>query len=84
MSICVEGLIEISNPGASGSLFYLTEDEMFIIKTVDHSEAGFLLKLLPQYYMNIVQNPRTLLPKFFGRSVSQQDTAFLYMAIVSV
>ncbi|GAU91082.1 hypothetical protein RvY_03404 [Ramazzottius varieornatus] len=66
MSICVEGLIEISNPGASGSLFYLTEDEMFIIKTVDHSEAGFLLKLLPQYYMNIVQNPRTLLPKFFG------------------
>ncbi|OWA54144.1 Phosphatidylinositol 4-phosphate 5-kinase type-1 alpha [Hypsibius exemplaris] len=66
MSICLEPLIEISNPGASGSLFYLTEDEMFILKTVEHSEAEFLLKLLPQYYMNIVQNPRTLLPKFFG------------------
>ena len=70
MSICLEPLIEISNPGASGSLFYLTEDEMFIIKTVDHSEANFLLKLLPQYYMNIVQNPRTLLPKYFGTVVS--------------
>jgi 1-phosphatidylinositol-4-phosphate 5-kinase len=66
MSICREPLIEISNPGASGSLFYLTEDEMFILKTIEHSEAEFLLKLLPQYYMNIVQNPRTLLPKFFG------------------
>ncbi|XP_055332903.1 phosphatidylinositol 4-phosphate 5-kinase type-1 alpha-like [Paramacrobiotus metropolitanus] len=66
MSLCTEPLIEISNPGASGSLFYLSEDEMFILKTVEHSEAEFLLKLLPQYYMNIVQNPRTLLPKFFG------------------
>ena len=66
MSICLEPLIEISNPGASGSLFYLTEDEMFIIKTVANNEAEYLLKLLPQYYMNIVQNPRTLLPKFFG------------------
>lgn len=66
MSLCLEPLIEISNPGASGSLFYLSEDEMFILKTVEHSEAEFLLKLLPQYYMNIVQNPRTLLPKFFG------------------
>uniref|UniRef100_A0A8C9TC47 Phosphatidylinositol-4-phosphate 5-kinase, type I, beta b n=1 Tax=Scleropages formosus TaxID=113540 RepID=A0A8C9TC47_SCLFO len=65
-SICNEPLIELSNPGASGSLFYLTSDDEFIIKTVQHKEAEFLQKLLPGYYMNLNQNPRTLLPKFYG------------------
>lgn len=50
-SICNEPLIELSNPGASGSLFYLTSDDEFIIKTVQHKEAEFLQKLLPGYYM---------------------------------
>ncbi|XP_013927382.1 PREDICTED: phosphatidylinositol 4-phosphate 5-kinase type-1 gamma isoform X2 [Thamnophis sirtalis] len=31
-----------------------------------HKEAEFLQKLLPGYYMNLNQNPRTLLPKFYG------------------
>ncbi|XP_028658157.1 phosphatidylinositol 4-phosphate 5-kinase type-1 beta-like isoform X1 [Erpetoichthys calabaricus] len=65
-SVCNEPLIELSNPGASGSLFYVTSDDEFIIKTVQHKEAEFLQKLLPGYYMNLNQNPRTLLPKFYG------------------
>ncbi|XP_033959480.1 phosphatidylinositol 4-phosphate 5-kinase type-1 gamma-like isoform X1 [Pseudochaenichthys georgianus] len=65
-SICNEPLIELTNPGASGSIFYVTRDDEFIIKTVQHKEAEFLQKLLPGYYMNLNQNPRTLLPKFFG------------------
>ncbi|XP_066968063.1 phosphatidylinositol 4-phosphate 5-kinase type-1 alpha-like isoform X25 [Macrobrachium rosenbergii] len=66
VSLCTEPLRELSNPGASGSIFYLTSDDEFIIKTVQHKEAEFLQKLLPGYYMNLNQNPRTLLPKFFG------------------
>jgi len=50
-SLCNEPLIEQSNPGASGSVFYLTRDDEFIIKTVMHKEAEFLQKLLPGYYM---------------------------------
>ncbi|KAM3867551.1 phosphatidylinositol 4-phosphate 5-kinase type-1 beta [Diretmus argenteus] len=65
-SLVNEPLIELSNPGASGSLFYLTSDDEFIIKTVQHKEAKFLQRLLPGYYMNLNQNPRTLLPKFYG------------------
>ncbi|XP_028328355.1 phosphatidylinositol 4-phosphate 5-kinase type-1 gamma-like isoform X2 [Gouania willdenowi] len=65
-SVCNEALIELTNPGASGSIFYVTRDDEFIIKTVQHKEAEFLQKLLPGYYMNLNQNPRTLLPKFFG------------------
>ena len=50
-SLCNEPLIELSNPGASGSIFYVTRDDEFIIKTVQHKEAEFLQKLLPGYYM---------------------------------
>uniref|UniRef100_A0A803STR3 Phosphatidylinositol-4-phosphate 5-kinase type 1 alpha n=1 Tax=Anolis carolinensis TaxID=28377 RepID=A0A803STR3_ANOCA len=65
-SLCSEPLIELSNSGASGSIFYVSSDDEFIIKTVQHKEAEFLQKLLPGYYMNLNQNPRTLLPKFYG------------------
>uniref|UniRef100_A0A8C5GDU7 Phosphatidylinositol-4-phosphate 5-kinase, type I, alpha, b n=1 Tax=Gouania willdenowi TaxID=441366 RepID=A0A8C5GDU7_GOUWI len=65
-SLCNEPLIELSNPGASGSIFYVSSDDEFIIKTVQHKEAEFLQKLLPGYFMNINQNKRTLLPKFYG------------------
>lgn len=50
-SLVNEPLIELVNPGASGSLFYLTSDDEFIIKTVQHKEAKFLQRLLPGYYM---------------------------------
>lgn len=50
-SLCNEPLIELSNPGASGSIFYVSSDDEFIIKTVQHKEAEFLQKLLPGYFM---------------------------------
>ena len=51
LSLCNEPLVELSNPGASGSVFYLSNDDNFIIKTVQLKEAEFLLKLLPGYYL---------------------------------
>lgn len=54
MSLTSESLRELSNPGASGSMFFLSHDDEFIIKTVMHKEAEFLLKLLPGYYMVII------------------------------
>lgn len=50
-SLCSEPLIELSNSGASGSLFYVSRDDEYIIKTVQHKEAEFLQKLLPGYFM---------------------------------
>lgn len=65
-SLCDQDLKELSNPGASGSIFYISADDVYIIKTVSKKEARFMLGLLPGYYMNLTQNPFTLLPKFFG------------------
>lgn len=66
LSTRVQPLQEVSNPGASGSILYFTDDDAFVIKTIQHRESKFLLTLLPGYYMNLNQNRCTLLPKFFG------------------
>lgn len=49
MSICGgDGLRELSSPGKSGSIFYLSQDERFVIKTLKKSElkVGFKAYLL--------------------------------------
>ncbi|KAL2097120.1 hypothetical protein ACEWY4_006327 [Coilia grayii] len=65
-SLCDKALIELSNSGASGSLFYLSSDDKFILKTVQCREAEFLQRLLPGYYNTLLRNRHTLLPKFYG------------------
>jgi len=83
ISICNESLRELSNPGASGSIFYLTLDDEFILKTVSLKEAEFLQKLLPGYYMNLQQNPRTLLPKFFGMFCYQANQKNIRLIVMN-
>ncbi|XP_031346556.1 phosphatidylinositol 4-phosphate 5-kinase type-1 alpha-like isoform X15 [Photinus pyralis] len=83
MSMCSCPLRELSNPGASGSIFYLTDDDEFIIKTVQHKEGEFLQKLLAGYYMNLNQNPRTLLPKFFGLYCYQCNSKNIRLVIMN-
>ena len=51
LALCNQPMRELSNPGASGSLFYVSADDEFIIKTVQKKEAKFLQKLLPGYYL---------------------------------
>ncbi|XP_055065559.1 phosphatidylinositol 4-phosphate 5-kinase type-1 alpha isoform X1 [Misgurnus anguillicaudatus] len=82
-SLCNDPLIELSNPGASGSIFYVTSDDEFIIKTVQHKEAEFLQKLLPGYFMNLNQNKRTLLPKFYGLYCVQAGGKNIRMVVMN-
>ena len=65
-SLCSCPMIELSNSGASGSIFYKTKDDNFICKTVFKKEAVYLQKILAGYWINFKQNPETYLPKFFG------------------
>ncbi|MBA0614349.1 hypothetical protein Godav_014655 [Gossypium davidsonii] len=67
MSICGDdGLTEISSPGKSGSIFYLSLDDRFVIKTLKKSELKVLLKMLPKYYNHVKEHENTLITKFFG------------------
>ncbi|XP_075223264.1 phosphatidylinositol 4-phosphate 5-kinase type-1 alpha-like isoform X2 [Lycorma delicatula] len=74
LSLCKKPLKELPNSGASGSIFYLADDDKFIIKTTQRKECLFLQNLLPGYYLNLHQNPKTLLPKFFGLYCYRCDT----------
>ncbi|XP_021910888.1 phosphatidylinositol 4-phosphate 5-kinase 7-like isoform X2 [Carica papaya] len=67
MSICGDdGLRELSSPGKSGSIFYLSHDDRFVIKTLKRSELKALLKMLPSYYRHVGKHENTLITKFFG------------------
>ncbi|RLN19848.1 phosphatidylinositol 4-phosphate 5-kinase 1-like [Panicum miliaceum] len=67
MSVCGDdSLKELSSPGKSGSIFYLSQDERFVIKTLRKTELKILLKMLPKYYNHVRAYDNTLITNFFG------------------
>ncbi|XP_047342383.1 phosphatidylinositol 4-phosphate 5-kinase 1-like [Impatiens glandulifera] len=66
-AICGNGALrELSSPGKSGSFFYLTQDDRFMIKTIKKSELKVLIKMLPNYYHHVCCHKNSLVTKFFG------------------
>ncbi|KAE8721907.1 Phosphatidylinositol 4-phosphate 5-kinase 9 [Hibiscus syriacus] len=56
MSICGnDALRELSSPGKSGSIFFLSQDDRFMIKTLRKSEVKVLLRMLPNYHHHVRQ-----------------------------
>ncbi|KAE9585431.1 hypothetical protein Lal_00018020 [Lupinus albus] len=67
MSICGnDTLRELSSPGKSGSVFFLSQDDRFMIKTLRRSEVKVLLRMLPDYHHHVKSYENTLITKFFG------------------
>jgi 1-phosphatidylinositol-4-phosphate 5-kinase len=67
LSLCGDqALRELSSPGKSGSVFYISHDDQFIIKTMRKSEMVRLKSWLHVYYQHVHDYPETLLPKFYG------------------
>ncbi|KAG5227712.1 phosphatidylinositol-4-phosphate kinase family protein [Salix suchowensis] len=55
-----------SHPGKSGSFFYLTNDDRYMIKTIKKAEVKVLLRMLPAYYNHVRSSENTLVTKFYG------------------
>lgn len=67
LSICGNsGLRELSSPGKSGSVFYVSNDDRFMIKTMRKAEVKVLLGMLPNYFDHVQRYENTLITKFFG------------------
>ncbi|XP_077224341.1 phosphatidylinositol 4-phosphate 5-kinase 1-like [Tasmannia lanceolata] len=84
LAICGnDALRELSSPGKSGSFFYLTQDDRFMIKTVKKSEVKVLLRMLPSYYEHVYRYENSLVTKFFGvhcvKPVGGQKVRFIVM-----
>ncbi|KAJ1293968.1 hypothetical protein BS78_01G110700 [Paspalum vaginatum] len=67
LAICGnDALRELSSPGKSGSFFYLTQDDRFMIKTVKKSEVKLLIRMLNSYYQHVDRYKNSLITRFFG------------------
>lgn len=64
---CSESRVrELPTPGKSGALFYITDDENYFMKTIQHIEEKMLVSMLPSYYKHICDNPKTFLTKYMA------------------
>ncbi|KAG4154675.1 hypothetical protein ERO13_D03G067500v2 [Gossypium hirsutum] len=67
ISICGNGALrELSSPGKSGSFFYLTEDDRYMIKTMKKSEVKVFIRMLFAYYNHVRSFENTLVIKYYG------------------
>eukprot|EP00271_Cylindrocystis_brebissonii_P022745 TRINITY_DN8872_c0_g2_i1.p1 TRINITY_DN8872_c0_g2~~TRINITY_DN8872_c0_g2_i1.p1 ORF type:complete len:1129 (-),score=236.74 TRINITY_DN8872_c0_g2_i1:716-3769(-) len=68
VSLCGnDALRELSSPGKSGSVFYLSHDDVFLIKTMRRTEMKVLLRMLPAYYDHMKEHAgSSLLTRFYG------------------
>lgn len=63
ISICgSDALRELSSPGKSGSVFFLSQDDRFMIKTLRKSEVQVFVSILMVLEVSLRQ---CLLPNFF-------------------
>ncbi|KAE9615253.1 putative 1-phosphatidylinositol-4-phosphate 5-kinase [Lupinus albus] len=78
-----DALRELSSPGKSGSIFYLTQDDKLMIKTVKKSEVKVLIRMLRSYYQHMSQFENSLLTKFYGahcvKPIGGQKIRFIVM-----
>ncbi|XP_015876233.2 phosphatidylinositol 4-phosphate 5-kinase 6 isoform X1 [Ziziphus jujuba] len=86
LSICGnDALRELSSPGKSGSFFYLTNDDRYMIKTMKKAEVKVFIRMLPAYYNHVRSFENTLVTKFYGLhcvklpGTSQKKVRFVIM-----
>ena len=67
MSLCGDfNFIEFISNSKSGQFFFYSHDGRFMIKTQTAAESKFLRRIMPHYYQYVMQNPNTLMTRFYG------------------
>eukprot|EP00123_Amoebidium_parasiticum_P013297 comp21883_c0_seq1/m.31324 comp21883_c0_seq1/g.31324 ORF comp21883_c0_seq1/g.31324 comp21883_c0_seq1/m.31324 type:complete len:627 (-) comp21883_c0_seq1:472-2352(-) len=61
-----EKLVAKEGAGRSGSLFLLSDDNRYMLKTIPHDEVLTFLEVLPAYYQHLTDHPESLIMKVFG------------------
>ncbi|KAJ9521064.1 hypothetical protein QJQ45_022785 [Haematococcus lacustris] len=61
-----QALRQLNSPGKSGCLFFLSDDEQYIIKTMRKSEIKTLMAMLPEYYHHMERSKESLVTRFYG------------------
>ena len=61
-----QALRQMGSPGKSGSVFFMSHDDRYIIKTMRKDEQKKLQAMLPDYYEHVHRYPNSLLTRFYG------------------
>ena len=59
-------MVERFTEGRSGSFFYFTHDQKYLVKTVTSGDKATLLAYLTEYRSHLQRFPQSLLPRFLG------------------
>lgn len=75
---------ELPTPGKSGQIFYITDDENYFMKTIDHEEEKVLTQMLPTYYAHVSANPNTFLTRYLAHfSVETTRNRHIRMVVMA-
>lgn len=67
LSVCGNAnFIEFISNAKSGNFFFYSSDGRYMIKTMTNAESKFLRRILPDYFRHCVENPNTMMTRFFG------------------
>ena len=73
--------------GKSGSLFYYTDDGLFMLKTISHKDFIFFKKIMRHYYNHLLAYPHTLVTRFVGlhkiKFTKTRTTERIYFVIMA-
>lgn len=73
--------------GKSGSLFYYTSDQLFMLKTISHNEFEHFLSIMKDYYQHMLSYPHTLVARILGlhkiKMVRDGKTERIYFVIMA-
>jgi 1-phosphatidylinositol-4-phosphate 5-kinase len=69
--------------GKSGSFFFFSYDNEFIVKTMEDEELDSMLKILKDYHLHCEQNRDSLLARIYGLySVMSPGTAPIHIYVM--
>ena len=74
--------LEFMSNAKSSSFFFFSHDGRYLIKTLSTEECHFLVKILPSYYQYMVNNPDSVLTRFYGLYRLQMAEQTIYFSIM--
>ncbi|XP_065175673.1 uncharacterized protein LOC135805550 [Sycon ciliatum] len=75
-------MMEKFTEGRSGSFFYFTHDNRYIVKTVTDSETALLDQHVRDYFFHLHSNPDSLLTRFFGLHAMRLSPEQKYISLM--
>ncbi|CAG0912628.1 unnamed protein product [Notodromas monacha] len=75
--------VAVDSPGRSGAKFYLSHDQLFVIKTLTTEEVEQMHVLLKPYHQYVVErHGKTLLPQYMGMYRLTVESIEHYMVVM--